>query len=92
MNLFTRADGIFGTHVTWEDIENDMQRELHTVALFGPNKSAKNIGDGRVSFFYLTLKGPCLVIRLDVDAKTNVLIAFDAVFCMTASVMKNSES
>ncbi|CAJ0588398.1 unnamed protein product [Cylicocyclus nassatus] len=45
MNLYTPADGLFGTHVTWEDIEGDLQRELHTAAKFGANKTAKNIGD-----------------------------------------------
>ncbi|KAK6737764.1 hypothetical protein RB195_020083 [Necator americanus] len=47
MNLYTSAGGLFETHVTWEDIEEDMQRELDTAASFGPNKTAKNIGDGR---------------------------------------------
>ncbi|KHJ91513.1 hypothetical protein OESDEN_08623 [Oesophagostomum dentatum] len=47
MNLYTVAGGLFGTHVTWDDIEEDMQRELDTVATFGPNKTAKNVGDGR---------------------------------------------
>uniref|UniRef100_A0A7I4YW44 Protein kinase domain-containing protein n=1 Tax=Haemonchus contortus TaxID=6289 RepID=A0A7I4YW44_HAECO len=46
MNLYTPADGLFGTHVTWSDIEEDMQRELGTTASFGPNKSAKDIGEG----------------------------------------------
>lgn len=46
MNLYTAADGLFGTHVTWADIEEDMQRELDTVASFGSNKTAKDIGDG----------------------------------------------
>ncbi|VDM66723.1 unnamed protein product [Strongylus vulgaris] len=49
MNLYTPSNGLFGTHVTWEDIEEDMQRELDTVASFGPNKTVKNVGDGRVS-------------------------------------------
>lgn len=49
MNLYTAADGLFGTHVTWADIEEDMQRELDTVASFGSNKTAKDIGDGNVS-------------------------------------------
>ncbi|VDO74709.1 unnamed protein product [Haemonchus placei] len=48
-NLYTPADGLFGTHVTWEDCEEDMQRELDTMASFGPNKTAKDIGDGNVS-------------------------------------------
>ncbi|VDM69355.1 unnamed protein product [Strongylus vulgaris] len=47
MNLYTPSNGLLGTHVTWEDIEEDMQRELDTVASFGPNKTAKNVGDGR---------------------------------------------
>ncbi|VDM69659.1 unnamed protein product [Strongylus vulgaris] len=46
MNLYTPGNGLFETHVTWEDIEQDMQRELKTKAIFGPNKTAKNIGDG----------------------------------------------
>ncbi|VDO27658.1 unnamed protein product [Haemonchus placei] len=45
MNLYTKAGGLFGTHVTWSDIEGDMQRELNTTASFGPNKSAKDIGE-----------------------------------------------
>ncbi|VDM85122.1 unnamed protein product [Strongylus vulgaris] len=49
MNLFTPAAGLFGTHVTWKDIEEDMQRELRTAASFGLNKSAKNIGDNKVN-------------------------------------------
>ncbi|KHJ77163.1 hypothetical protein OESDEN_23217 [Oesophagostomum dentatum] len=49
MNLYTPGKGLFDTHVTWDDIEEDMQRELDTVASFGPNKTAKNIGDGKVS-------------------------------------------
>ncbi|KHJ80193.1 hypothetical protein OESDEN_20137 [Oesophagostomum dentatum] len=47
MNLYTPGKGLFDTHVTWEDIEEDMQRELDTIASFGPNKAAKNIGDGK---------------------------------------------
>nr|CDJ82598.1 Uncharacterised kinase D1044.1 domain containing protein [Haemonchus contortus] len=45
-NLYTPADGLFSTHVTWEDCEEDMQREFDTMASFGPNKTAKDIGDG----------------------------------------------
>ncbi|XGW15252.1 hypothetical protein V3C99_001048 [Haemonchus contortus] len=45
MNLYTEAGGLFGTHVTWSDIEGDMQRELNTTASFGPNKSATDIGE-----------------------------------------------
>ncbi|VDL81086.1 unnamed protein product [Nippostrongylus brasiliensis] len=46
-NLCTQAEGLHGTQVTWEDIEKDVQRSLNTSASFGPNKSAKNIGDGK---------------------------------------------
>ncbi|PIO53735.1 hypothetical protein TELCIR_24919, partial [Teladorsagia circumcincta] len=45
-NLYTPAGGLFSTHVTWEDIEEDMQRVLYTEASFGPQKSIKDIGDG----------------------------------------------
>ncbi|KAK5974329.1 hypothetical protein GCK32_009633, partial [Trichostrongylus colubriformis] len=46
MHLYTPADGLFRTHVTWEDIEEDMQRELSTSASFGSNKSVKDVGEG----------------------------------------------
>lgn len=46
LNLYTPADGLFGTHVTWTDIEEDMQRELDTEAMFGPEKTVRDIGEG----------------------------------------------
>lgn len=49
LNLYTPAGGLYDTHVTWEDIEEDMKRELKTKASFGPNRTAKDIGDGKVS-------------------------------------------
>ncbi|VDO90182.1 unnamed protein product [Haemonchus placei] len=45
LNLYTPAEGLYRTHVTWADIEGDLQRELDTVASFGPNKAARDIGD-----------------------------------------------
>ncbi|KHJ88765.1 hypothetical protein OESDEN_11432 [Oesophagostomum dentatum] len=47
MHLYTPGEGLLGTHVTWKDIEEDMQRELHTNASFGPKKNASNIGEGK---------------------------------------------
>ncbi|KAE9420606.1 hypothetical protein Angca_001923, partial [Angiostrongylus cantonensis] len=46
MNIYTPGEGLFQTHVTWEDIETDMKRELDTVASFGQNKTAEDVGDG----------------------------------------------
>ncbi|PIC28197.1 hypothetical protein B9Z55_020194 [Caenorhabditis nigoni] len=45
MSLYEPADGILETHVTWEDIESDLQEKLGTKATFGPNKKAVNISD-----------------------------------------------
>ncbi|PIO60558.1 hypothetical protein TELCIR_17944, partial [Teladorsagia circumcincta] len=47
MNLFMPGEGLYGTHVTWEDIEKDMQHELGTSSPFGSHKSAKDIGEGK---------------------------------------------
>ncbi|CAJ0588412.1 unnamed protein product [Cylicocyclus nassatus] len=47
MNLYTLADGLGGTHVTWDDIEEDMQRVFDTAVTFGPYKSIRDIGNGR---------------------------------------------
>ncbi|CAL2045715.1 unnamed protein product [Caenorhabditis brenneri] len=45
MSLYEPADGILETHVTWEDIEKDMQFSFGTNATFGENKRATNISD-----------------------------------------------
>ncbi|WKY12371.1 hypothetical protein Q1695_003725 [Nippostrongylus brasiliensis] len=46
-HLFVAGNGLCGTYVTWSDIEEDMQHSLKTTAGFGPNKSFKDIGDGK---------------------------------------------
>ncbi|VDN21758.1 unnamed protein product, partial [Cylicostephanus goldi] len=58
MNLYTLADGLGGTHVTWDDIEEDMQRVFSTKAIFGPNKSIKDIGNGRGFMSRILLVNP----------------------------------
>ncbi|CAO4380462.1 unnamed protein product [Caenorhabditis nigoni] len=45
MSLYEPADGILETHVTWEDVESDLQEKLGTKATFGQNKKAVNISD-----------------------------------------------
>ncbi|CAO4380463.1 unnamed protein product [Caenorhabditis nigoni] len=45
MSLYEISDGILETHVTWEDIESDLQQKLGTNATFGANKKATNISD-----------------------------------------------
>lgn len=45
MSLYEAADGILETHVTWEDVEEQMQKTLGTKARFGENKKATNISD-----------------------------------------------
>lgn len=49
MSLYEPADGILETHVTWEDVEKDLQQSLGTRATFGENKRATNISDLKVS-------------------------------------------
>ncbi|WKY12373.1 hypothetical protein Q1695_003726 [Nippostrongylus brasiliensis] len=46
-HLYVPGDGLCTTYVTWSDLEEDMQRSLKTSARFGPNKSFKDIGDGK---------------------------------------------
>ncbi|CAI2354476.1 unnamed protein product [Caenorhabditis sp. 36 PRJEB53466] len=45
MSLYELADGILETHVTWDDVEADIQKTLGTRAKFGENKKATNISD-----------------------------------------------
>ncbi|CAD6193157.1 unnamed protein product [Caenorhabditis auriculariae] len=45
MSLHIPAGGILGTHVTWRDVEEELQTTLNTSSHFGPDKSVTNIGD-----------------------------------------------
>ncbi|KAF1750513.1 hypothetical protein GCK72_017063 [Caenorhabditis remanei] len=45
MSLYEVSDGILETHVTWQDVESDLQKKLGTNATFGENKTAVNISD-----------------------------------------------
>ncbi|KAF1750530.1 hypothetical protein GCK72_017080 [Caenorhabditis remanei] len=49
MSLYEESDGILETHVTWQDVESDLQKKLGTKATFGENKTAVNIIDMKVS-------------------------------------------
>ncbi|VDL78797.1 unnamed protein product [Nippostrongylus brasiliensis] len=40
------GDNIFDTPVTWKDIEERIQKDLHTKAVLGPKRRAQLIGDG----------------------------------------------
>ncbi|ETN81034.1 hypothetical protein NECAME_08788 [Necator americanus] len=46
MNLHTAGNGLFGTHVTWEDIVEQIQKERKFNAFSGTIKKAELIGDG----------------------------------------------
>lgn len=45
MSLHEAADGILETHVTWEDVETDLQEKFSTKATFETKKTAINISD-----------------------------------------------
>lgn len=45
MSLYTAADGLLGTHVTWGEVEEEMQKALDTTATFGDDKTVTNISD-----------------------------------------------
>uniref|UniRef100_A0A1I7U7Y2 CHK domain-containing protein n=1 Tax=Caenorhabditis tropicalis TaxID=1561998 RepID=A0A1I7U7Y2_9PELO len=45
MSLYEAADGILETHVTWEDVEKQMQTTFGTKATFGEKKKTTNISD-----------------------------------------------
>lgn len=55
MNLQTAAEGILETHVTWEEVEKNLQEALNTTARLGKNKSVVHVGEGnvRICFSYL---------------------------------------
>ncbi|VDO65571.1 unnamed protein product, partial [Haemonchus placei] len=47
MNLYTPGDGLFQTHVTLEDIEQDLRKAFGTTASFGANTSVEDIGKNK---------------------------------------------
>ncbi|KAK6044323.1 hypothetical protein COOONC_18172 [Cooperia oncophora] len=47
VDLDSPGTGLFETHVTWEDVEEDMKNQLGTTASFGPNKTVIDMGDGK---------------------------------------------
>ena len=51
MSLYAASNGILETHVTWEDVEADLQEKLCTRATFGDNKKAVNISEMKVRHF-----------------------------------------
>lgn len=52
MSLYKVADGLLGTNVTWEDVEEEMQKAMKTSAKFGSEKRVTNIGDMKVTAKY----------------------------------------
>ncbi|CAL2043792.1 unnamed protein product [Caenorhabditis brenneri] len=59
MALYTTADGILGTHVTWNDVEEEMQKALGTTATFGEDKKVTNISDMKGFMSRIALIEPC---------------------------------
>ncbi|CAB3396943.1 unnamed protein product [Caenorhabditis bovis] len=45
MSLSVAAHGILKTHLTWDEVEHELQKAFNTKAHFGPNKSATSISD-----------------------------------------------
>ncbi|CAI5450404.1 unnamed protein product [Caenorhabditis angaria] len=45
MSLHEESSGLLGTHVNWEDIEDEVRLSLATEARFGENKKVENIGN-----------------------------------------------
>ncbi|CAB3396945.1 unnamed protein product [Caenorhabditis bovis] len=45
MSLSVAAHGILKTHLTWDEVEHELQKAFNTNAHFGPNKSATSVGD-----------------------------------------------
>lgn len=43
------GDGLLRTHVTWDDLQEKLKEVFGDKAILGPNKTAINIGEGRVS-------------------------------------------
>ncbi|PIO77481.1 hypothetical protein TELCIR_00430 [Teladorsagia circumcincta] len=46
MSLFTPADGILKTNLTWDQLQKSVWKAFGKEAIFGPNKDVKDIGIG----------------------------------------------
>ncbi|CAJ0601855.1 unnamed protein product [Cylicocyclus nassatus] len=59
-NLHTRGNGLCGTFVEWDDIERSIQRETNRKVLLGPNKTARQVGDGQGATSCIAIVDPDL--------------------------------
>lgn len=50
--LYDFGEGILRTHLTWDDLQEKVKEVFGEKAIFGPNREATSIGDGRVSKVY----------------------------------------
>ncbi|CAL2043286.1 unnamed protein product [Caenorhabditis brenneri] len=58
MSLYKTADGILETHVTWEDVELELQKRFSTMASFGEKRTARNISDQKGYMSKIALVNP----------------------------------
>ncbi|VDL78189.1 unnamed protein product [Nippostrongylus brasiliensis] len=50
MALYQPADGILKSNLSWEDLQESLIETFGPDAILGPNKDAKDIGLGHVSW------------------------------------------
>lgn len=52
MFLYQKGTGLLETHVTWEDVEEELAKALGIPCKMGPNRTATLIGEGEVCWIF----------------------------------------
>ncbi|XGW06408.1 hypothetical protein V3C99_016595 [Haemonchus contortus] len=84
MSLFTAADGILKTHLTWDELQKSVFKALGADAKFGPNKDVKDIGAGNGLMSKICLISPDWKSEL-----RNVPQIFIVKICSQLSMVEN---
>ncbi|ETN81036.1 hypothetical protein NECAME_08790 [Necator americanus] len=81
LDLHSPGDGLFGTHITWEDIEKQIQNETNLNLFFGPKKNAQVIGEGNGFLSKVVVIEPDFQVATNCLPSKFVVKMFTAVAC-----------
>ncbi|GMT35323.1 hypothetical protein PFISCL1PPCAC_26620, partial [Pristionchus fissidentatus] len=87
MSLVSPAEGILETHVTWDEVEANLQKTFQTTAKLGANKGVVHIGEGNGFLSRIGLIN-CDWEGVEADEKLPVRFALKMASCLAMKTME----